>query len=405
MKFLGLLLSVVMLFDIQVNAQRRAVKPAAKPVAIPAAKPVAKTDVPIPEYFGLYLLSEGKLCGLDVDVNPCPATIATKFGQVAPGNAFGGNIVSSSEIKAIAMSSDSQFVVYNENASAVISVMKLVPLMFVRNVKVNTGWPNNVTRTAVENAWDSNVPLIMGGELGKLNEGTAPAQLLSKPLRDKMMLGVPSRTLAPGLYKLSFGQQVLGNEPRVYFWVGSDAKEAERMKCVDAVHQLTGFQVSVDYKPCEGPEVAEVDVSSPATNAPPAKTPQENAADKRKKLLDELIAINDKFNEARVAGDKAALEILLTDSFHYFDQRFGKDTTRAKFLEKAKKGSVSLLRCSDYQIAYEPAGMPILKYTCSYKAKVLIGSMDYIGTFRNTFEKVSGEWKLSIVQEFAKPAY
>lgn len=403
MKLLGVLLLVLLLSDIQLIAQRPVGKPIPKPIANPVAKPVAKTDVPLPEYFGLYLSSGGKLCGLDVDVNPCAATVTTQFGQVVPGNAFGGKIVTSSEIKAVAMNPGSQFVVFSENASTVMNVMKLVPLMFVRNVKVNTGWPNNITRSDVENAWDSNVPLMMGGELGKLNEGTAPVQLLSKPLKDKMMLGVPSRTLAPGLYKLSFGQQVLGNEPRIFFWVG-DAKEAERMKCVDAVHQLTGFQISVDYKPCEGQAVVETDTSSAATTeaAPkPLARPAANGISPA--VMDKFIALAGRFHQAREAGDKTVLEEILDANFGYYDQRFDKYTNRAKFIEKAKKGDVSSFRCNDYSTAREPAGMPILKGKCEFKSHALLGMVDMSGTFSLTLTYIDQKWLIMTAQYSATP--
>lgn len=229
-------------------------------------------DIPLPEYYGLYLVNNGKLCGLDVETNPCSVksvevTVGRRAGVGQVLN--GGPLSTSYSVKAIEANKGIRFLLYRENPSFYIGTLRLIPMVYIRNITVDTGWPNNVVRGEVENAWDSGDPSEIGGDLSKLNETIQPIPLLVKPLKADMVLGVPARELTPGLYRLSFGDQVIGNEPKLYFWLGN-AREAEALKCVDATYEYYMIQSKSRFKPCAEASNGAANVSK-TTNNPPAE--------------------------------------------------------------------------------------------------------------------------------------
>jgi hypothetical protein len=160
---------------------------------------IPKTEnIPQPEFYGLYMLADGKLCGVDVDFNPCgkafPTIDVTMGVRNGVGNVLNGEPPARTyTTKAIVFKSGVRFISYNTNAKDIISVIRFTPMFFVRRISIDTGWPNNVRRTGLENAWDTGDPSEMGGEWNKLNETTVPVSLLMKPLKSETVLGVPSR--------------------------------------------------------------------------------------------------------------------------------------------------------------------------------------------------------------------
>jgi hypothetical protein len=132
-------------------------------------------------------------------------------------------------------------------------------MVFVHNISVDTGWPNNVRRSELENAWDSGNPSELGGEMNKLNEAITPIEMLIKPLKAGMVLAVPSRELTPGLYRFQMGQDMLGGQAGIYFFSGNPAK-AESLKCVDATHEYAIQLSKSKYTPC--PQGANIGASS-----------------------------------------------------------------------------------------------------------------------------------------------
>ena len=215
-------------------------------------RPQPTAQVPTPEYFGLYLLINGKLCGLQVQTSPCALkTVDVLIGRPAQITEVqdGKPLSTTTSIKAIELKSGVRFLSYGEYPTDEIEELTLLPMLYVRNIYIDTGWPNSVKRNGTENAWVSGRSQAEAGiSQNKVNPLSQEISLLVKPLKENMVLGVPSGELTPGLYRLSTGQsfaeKILG-----YFWVGTTA-EAESLKCVDAKHLYLMTLRSDEFSPC-----------------------------------------------------------------------------------------------------------------------------------------------------------
>lgn len=353
-----------------------------------AAGGQGRDEVPLPEYYGLYLVTDGKLCGIDVEANVCSlGAVEVKVGsRTGVGDVLDGRPLStSSPVKAVELKKGVRFLSYRENPTAYLGALRLVPLLYVQNITVDTGWPKNVRRSGKENAWDAGNPSEMGGEWNKLNEHVQPVQLLIKPLKENMVLGVPSRELTPGLYRLSFGQQVIGNEPGMYFWVGSPA-EAEKLKCVDATYEYAMMMSKGTFTPCGAS--AGVSASSPgaaggaAPGGPPAESPSA-----------EVVEVLKQATEAGIRGDRAAVEAMLDESFTYTNLGNRKTWDRATFLSKVKRDkSIKSYQCGDYSVNFE-GDIAVATSTCEFYVQNFLISMNVRQRYVDRLVKKDGKWK------------
>ena len=358
----------------------------------PAARGQAKEDVPLPEFYGLYLIIDGKLCGLDVEANVCSlGAVEVKVGaRTGVGDVLDGRALStSSPAKAIELKKGVRFLSYRENPTAYLGGLRLVPMLYVHNIAVDTGWPKNVKRSGTENAWDTGNPSEMGGEWNKLNELVKPIQLLIKPLKDNMVLGVPSRELTPGLYRLSFGEQVMGNEPRMYFWVGK-AAEAESLKCVNASYKYSMNLSEGKFTPC-GEELAGVmDSSGDAENSSSATSGSNSPTEA---ATAEVIALLKQAVEAGIKGDKATVDAMLDESFTYTNLGNRKTWDRVTFLSKIKHDkSIKSYECGDYQVRFE-GETAVATSVCEYYVQSFLISMNVRQRFTDRLAKRDGKWK------------
>jgi hypothetical protein len=344
----------------------------------------ANEDTPLPEYYGLYLVIDGKLCGLDVEANSCSLNSAQiKVGRRAGvGEVLDGAALSTSyPVAGIKLKKGIRFLSYRENPSSYLGALRLIPMLYIRNIAVDTGWPKNVKRSGTENAWDTGNPSEMGGEWNKLNDLIKPIQLLVKPLKNNMVLGVPARELTPGLYRLSFGEQVMGNEPKLYFWVGN-AAEAEAVKCVDASYKYAMMMSESEFKPC-GDELKGLTNASETTSD---SSPTES-------IMAELISIENRVSEASLKGDKATIDSLLAENYTFTNLGNRKTWDRATYLSKIKRDkSVKSFECKDYKLRSEGEVAVVSGICESYVQNFLI-SMTVTNRFTDRLRKIGGEWK------------
>jgi hypothetical protein len=119
---------------------------------------------------------------------------------------------------------------------AVAEDLKLVRLVFVRTLAVDTGWPKNVRRQGGENGWD-NIAAVGGSEV---------IQLRVKPYKDlkDMVAGVPAVPLTPAVYVLTGG--TLKNP----FVFSIHSEEGERKQCVDVSCKFAMMAEECLTRPC-----------------------------------------------------------------------------------------------------------------------------------------------------------
>lgn len=338
----------------------------------------ADNNLALPEYYGIYAIIDGKLCGITVPTEGCEvSTVSVK--------------TDAGTTKAIEYKKGLRFLVYQESPSSFVQGLELRPMLFIRNVKKLSITGGNIAPDENLNVWRYIAPEVQMNftNSGALAERVKPITFLIKPFKPSAVIVVPSKELEPGLFM--FTGKDFAASGTVYFWSG-EANAAQKAKCLDIVSYPP---VSENFSPCEGKVKTEQDSTSTMS--------QSDSSNKETSVLDELIKISERFNEARVAGDKTVLEELLAEKFIYYDQRFDKSTDRTKFIEKAKKGNVSSFKCSDYRLDREPVGWYVLKGKCDFKSRALLGMVDMRGTFSMTFTGAAGSRKIFTVQVNALP--
>jgi hypothetical protein len=341
-------------------------------------------DTPLPEYYGLYLVIDGKLCGLDVEANSCSLNSAqVKAGRRAGISEVldGAALSTSYPIAAIRLKQGIRFLSYRENPSSYLGALRLIPMLYVRNIAVDTGWPKNLKRSGTENAWDAGSPSEIGGDWNKLNDLIKPIPLLVKPLKNNMVLGVPARELTPGLYRLSFGEQVMGNEPKFYFWVGN-AAEAETVKCVDASYKYAMMMSESEFKTCGDELKGLTNASEGASETSPTES-----------LMSELISVEHQISEASLKGDKATIDGLLAENYTFTNLGNRKVWDRTTYLSKIKRDkSIKSFECKDYKLRSE-GEVAVVSGICEAYLQNFLISMTVTNRFTDRLRKIDGKWK------------
>lgn len=209
--------------------------------------------IPLPEYYGFYLVNNGKLCGIGSKVNGCPFRSETiTVGTVTQSNPDEPGFTSK-EVWAMDMSKGVRFINYQEMFSSQLGEMKLVPMLYIRNINVDHPQTETIDKSGIENAWDSGEYWIIEDVRNKGYEMTQPINFLIKPLKNNMVLGVPDRELTPGLYRITRDRMLIEH---TYFWVG-DPEKARAVKCVDATYTIDyGGVFKARFEPC-GAEINE----------------------------------------------------------------------------------------------------------------------------------------------------
>lgn len=368
-------------------------------------------NIPLPEYYGLYALIDGKLCGLDVPTADCSLkTVEVKMGRrAAVGQVLRGDPVATTfPVKAFQVQKGMRFLIYRENPTAVAELLKLTPMLFVRKVTVDTGWPNKVRRSGVENGWDTGNPSELGGEMGKLNESAVPIRMLVKPLKPNMVLAVPSKEITPGLYHFALGQDIIGNQAGIYFWNGR-AEEAESLKCVDATYEYAMAMSTSKYAPCgDQPETEDAAAAEAAASADAdaggggaggggaAPPPGGN-------VREELTALKARWNEALRTGDKSFFETYLAENFTYADTGNRRYKDRAKFLSGfRKRGDIKAMTCGEYKVSAE-GETATLSGVCNMRQEAMFLKVDARQAFTHRFIRKDDRWLFLSAEEIILP--
>ena len=216
-------------------------------------------SIPVPEYYGIYAVIDGKLIKLDAQHVQLDKNVNVRMGQRnGVGNILNGEAVAGGVDTSVAkFSPDLKILVYTEptglqSALDVAKSLHLESLLFVRNVSVDTGFPSNVRRSGYENGWEAgDAPELFGGATGG---HAASLEFLFKPMpgQQGMVIAGLAGPLAPGVYRLSMGESDPMSGGQGFIFAVDPVHEGEASKCVDAqVTYMMGMSKNV-FVPCSG---------------------------------------------------------------------------------------------------------------------------------------------------------
>lgn len=176
-------------------------------------------EPPLPEFYGLYAVADGKLYSLDT-ADPALAALAQPLSLSRNEKEFaaGGGPVS----PVPALPGSLNFLVYVKgNALQAASQLSLRQLPFIRVMTINAN-DRNWRRTYHVNSW------VSTKEFGYANVGAGSVELRFKPVKgqDEMVIAVPTAALGPGLYRL-------GND---FVFAVLPLDTAESSRCIDATN-------------------------------------------------------------------------------------------------------------------------------------------------------------------------
>jgi tetratricopeptide (TPR) repeat protein len=215
-------------------------------------------EIPLPEYYGTYAVSGGKLFNLEVE--PVIETVGARIGSLT--SLFdvcnkGAPVATAQDGPVAVLSADTRFLVFFQPSGVASPMMiaqhlNLDALAYVRNVQVEGCGNRNVPVRGAENAWDH--------DLGSVTMNVKPV-----PGHQEMVLVVPQSRLKPGIYVLSGGALKI----RPVFAV-TPLSEAERAKCSDVTEQFNMYMFSAGGKLFE--KIAPCGTSSSASSEQPLDT-------------------------------------------------------------------------------------------------------------------------------------
>jgi tetratricopeptide (TPR) repeat protein len=216
--------------------------------------------LPVPEFFGIYAVTDGRLVKLDGKEVRTERTAQVRMGQrQSVGGVLNGAPVASSQIVNVPVfSPDVKVIVFIQSGGMISPLqvaepLRVEPLAFVRNLSVDTGPPNNARRNGPENGWEyGNAPELLGLATGDHPESL---ELLKKPFpgqNDMVVAGFADK-LQPGVYRftLQSGSGLPGLNDASYFTFAVEPiAQAEASKCVDASVTYAMMVSNVKYRPC-----------------------------------------------------------------------------------------------------------------------------------------------------------
>jgi hypothetical protein len=218
----------------------------------------SEPGLPVPEFYGIYAVTNGRLVKLDGKEVRADRTVSVKIGrrQSVGGVLNGAPVASSQAVNVPVFSPDLKIIVYSQSGGMlsplqVAEPLRIEPLVFVRNVSVDTGFPNNVRRSGPENGWEyGNAPELLGLATGDHPE---TLELLKKPFagqKDMILAGLAEK-LPAGVYRFTLqpGDALMGGGTYFTFAVEPVA-QAESSKCVDVSVTYAMMVSNVKYRPC-----------------------------------------------------------------------------------------------------------------------------------------------------------
>lgn len=218
----------------------------------------AQASLPVPEYFGIYAVSDGRLIKIDGKEVRGDKTVSVRMGQrqAVGGVLSGAPVASSQAVNVPVFSADLKIIVFLQGGGMISPLqmaepLRIEPLVFVRKVSVDTGFPNNVRRSGPENGWEyGNAPELLGLATGDHPEAL---ELLKKPFpgqKDMVLAGFAEK-LQSGVYRFTLqpGDALLGGGMYFTFAIEPIA-QAEASKCVDASITYAMMVSNVKYRAC-----------------------------------------------------------------------------------------------------------------------------------------------------------
>jgi hypothetical protein len=225
------------------------------------AKSQSEGILPVPEFYGIYAATNGHLVKLDGKEVRSDRTASVRMGQrqAVSGILNGAPVATSQSASVPVFSADVKIIVYSQSGGItsplqVAEPLRVEPLVFIRNVFVDTGFPSNVRRTGPENGWEyGNAPELLGLATGDHPEAL---ELLKKPFpgHNDMIIAGFAEKLAPGVYRFTLepGSGLPGLNDAHYFTFAvepvADAESAA--KCADASVSYAMAVSNVKWRPC-----------------------------------------------------------------------------------------------------------------------------------------------------------
>jgi hypothetical protein len=246
-----------------------------------------QSKLPVPEFYGIYAVTDGHLIKLGGKEIRTDKNVPVPIGQrQSVANILNGASVASSQTVALPVfSPDVKIIVYSETGGMmtplqVAEPLRIEPLVFVRKVSVDTGFPNNVRRSGAENGWEyGTAPELLGLATGDHPEAL---ELLKKPFpgqKDMVIAGFAGM-LAAGVYRFTLepGGDIPGMGGGNFFTFAVEPMpEAASAKCVDASVTYAMMVSNVKYRPCgsrvpsEASSGAPGEAPTPGSGAPKAR--------------------------------------------------------------------------------------------------------------------------------------
>jgi hypothetical protein len=107
-----------------------------------------RRNIPVPEYFGIYAISDGQLIKLDAKEIRASKNVSVRMGQrqAVSGVLNGAPVATSQSASVPVFSPDLKIVVYLQSGGMLSPLqmaepLRIEPLVFVRNLSVDTGFP------------------------------------------------------------------------------------------------------------------------------------------------------------------------------------------------------------------------------------------------------------------------
>jgi hypothetical protein len=243
---------------------------------------VGQQKLPVPEYYGFYAVVDGKLIKLDSANGVHQVKLATI--AIGAGNSLVDVIrgqpatVPPQIVQVIEFPSDVKFIAYGGNGQGTpegaIHSFRVTELKFVRNLTIDTGYPQNIRRTGPENGWD-----FSGGGMDT-GEKLQNLELLAKPMpdqKDMFVLGF-EEPLKPGIYRLfvqgnDVDQLLPGSERQGVLFAVQPVEESKSVHCFDKTLTFLhlGRESETHFSPCSGP-IAGSSASTASPNLPASST-------------------------------------------------------------------------------------------------------------------------------------
>jgi hypothetical protein len=166
-------------------------------------------SVPVPEYYGVYVVEGGRLLKLDANPFHADKNTMVRFGQRSSvGDVVNGQpaAVPPANISIPVFPADLKIVIFAESPLQIASSLHLIPMVFVKNLSVDTGFPKNIQRTDAENGWDDGSPAEL--VMANLGDQVKEVNFLTKPMpgQNQMVIVGLAEKLPPGVYRIRQGE-------------------------------------------------------------------------------------------------------------------------------------------------------------------------------------------------------